>query len=655
MKLLRQYKNKVQKRFFRLELSRELYWRSKFIPPLGFIAVVLFSIYFYSSEISTSITTWAVVFSIIYALMYVLFFDGGAEPKEESYIYWTWSFILACCIAAAMWGIFPFIVFPSLGHSDQVALIMMLFAIISVPVPALSHCSPLVFTYSAIIVISGGSSFLIYHDGFDKHLAFMVVLLFACIMYLLEQRRVSKKILKSVDDKDLLKTSGITIKRLRHDKYHDSVTDLLNREGISTYLNRTDASLSSFIIFALKVRDVDALYSSHSKSSIDEIIRDLASRLQASGFDHKIIAHLGLGEFLILVPGVEGNMSHSLGGDLFGLFEEPVTTFLGPMNFNLLIGCSAFPDDSSDKKEVVNFALAALKEADKHSGNRLERYTEDMAMKMNRRAFIRSQLSVAIKRKEFSVHIQPKINVQKNIVESGEVLVRWYSPSMGMVSPAEFIPIAESTSDIIPLGKWVLEETARILIGSSTLPDKFSLAVNVSVKQLTDPQFVPLVQEITGQLHGTGRSLELEITETMMITDEIEVNQALERISALGVGIALDDFGTGYSSLSYLASINADTLKLDKSFIDPIPQNGRHSSFVSTVIAMAHSLDMPLVAEGVETAEQYEWLSQNLCDTVQGYFISKPLALDEFFTWLDNNVCKETNQVSESVFSGNPP
>ena len=642
MTLFTRLADSFQSKFFRFELARALYVRSKTIPALGLTAVVLFSFYFHTPEIGRAIQSWAVIFFAFYLFMYVYFFRAEAEPKPDNYVAWTWAYLGTCYAAAAMWGGFALIVLPTVGHADQVTLVMIMFAIIAVPVPTLSHCLPLVLGYSIIIVVCTGAGFILHHPGWDKHSVFMSILLLTCVLYFIEQAIVSMRIVKSVDDKRRLKFSGVTIERLRHDKFHDSVTDLLNRDGMARYIKRGGDELSCFILYALKVRDVDTLYSSHSKSTVDELIRYISLRIQASGFDRKVVAHLGLGEFLVLVPGESSERTVTLAGDLLGLFDAPISTFLGPMNFDVLIGCTAFPDDTGDKAHSITYALAALKEAEKHSGSRLERYNEDMALKLNRRAFIRSQIPSAISNNEFAVHVQPKVNIQTNTVESAEVLVRWFSPTMGAISPADFIPIAESTSDIIPLGRWVLEETARLL-DDPGLPATFSLAVNVSVKQLADPHFVPLVQEIAGKLQSSGRTLELEITESMLVTDEIEVNQALQKLSALGVKIALDDFGTGYSSLSYLANIHANTLKLDKSFIDPIPGNDRHSSFVATVISMAHSLDMPVVAEGVETADQVQWLVRNGCDTVQGYFFSKPLPTAELFDWLDDNVCKETN------------
>ena len=628
--------------YFRLELAEELYVRAKLIPALGLTAVFLLSIYFYKPEIALPLSTWVASFTVIYAYMYLGFFPRAFKPSRKTYITWTWRFSVTCWLAGLMWGIFPVIVFPTISHSDQLALVMMLFAVLTVPAPALSRCLPLIMIYSTVLIFLVSIAFLSYHEGFDRHLVFVVVVFVGSLVYLYDQWGIAKDILRSVDDKRRLKTSGLTIKRLRHDKYHDSVTALFNKVGLITYLRSNGEEYPTFVVFALKVRDVDTLYSSHSKAAIDDLIRDLANRLQGCSVDQKTIAHLGLGEFLILAPGTDSEHLDALGQDFFRLFEEPFISLLGPVSFSLAIGCALYPGHSTGRQGVIANALTALKAAENQSGNHLELYTEDMAVKMNRRAYVRSQLAHAIKHQEFSLHIQPKLNIQSGTVDSAEVLVRWNSPTRGMVSPAEFIPVAESTSDIVPLGRWVLNEAARILRDTS-LPPKFSLAVNVSVKQLADPRFVPDIEEIVRQLSGTDRTLELEITESMMITDEARISKTLRRVSELGVKIALDDFGTGYSSLSYLTNLTADTLKLDKSFIDPIPHNQRHASFVSTVIAMAHSLEMPIVAEGVEKPEQLEWLRENQCDSIQGYFLAKPLPLLDFIDWLENNVCQETN------------
>ncbi|MBZ0333443.1 EAL domain-containing protein [Marinobacter sp. AL4B] len=642
MAFFRDYADGWATKYFRLELARELHFRAKFIPALGLSVVFLLSSYFYKPEISFPLIYWVAAFTVIYVFMQFRFFGKAAKPCSETYKSWTWGFSATCWLAGFMWGLFPSIVFPSVSYFEQLALIMMLFAVLSVPAPALSRCLPLVMGYSILLISLVAIAFLSHHDGFDRHSVFVMVVFLGSLIYLYDQWGIAKEILNSAEDKRRLKTSGITIRRLKRDRYHDSVTDLFNKVGLITYLRSSGEDYSTFIIFALKVRDVDTLYSSHSKASIDDLIRDLTGRLQGCSFDKKTIAHLGLGEFLILVPGADSENLDSVGQDFFTLFEEPFNSPLGPMSFSVAIGCAFYPEHSTSRQGVIPYALTALKAAESQAGNHLELYTDDMAIQLNRRAFVRSQLASAIKHEEFVLHIQPKLNLQSNTVDSAEALVRWESPTMGMVSPAEFIPVAESTSDIVPLGRWVLKEAARIL-GGTRLPSKFSLAVNVSVKQLADPRFVPDIQEIARQLQGTGRTLELEITESIMITDEAIFRKTLGKVSELGVKIALDDFGTGYSSLSYLTSLTADRLKLDKSFIDPIPENQRQASFVSTVIAMAHSLGIPIVAEGVERPEQLKWLSENQCDTIQGYFLSRPLPLSQFSDWLESNVCPETN------------
>jgi len=360
----------------------------------------------------------------------------------------------------------------------------------------------------------------------------------------------------------------------------------------------------------------------------------VAKRTENPGSAALTGAHVGLGEYLILTPEQDADAEEGTIADLFQAFNHPYFSGTKQLYLTVSIGATSLCIDERDESAVISKAVSAMREASKDPGNSFARYDASMSDRFNRWMGIRSQLQHAIKSNEFTVFLQPKVEIGTGEVSSAEALIRWQSPTMGIVNPADFIPIAESTGDIMALGRWVLREAAH-LVQDPRLPEAFSIAVNVSVKQFADPKLIGVPEEIAQQLKGTQRRIDLEITESALMLESVEVKMMLRDIERLGFGVALDDFGTGYSSLSYLTQLNADTVKLDKSFLDEIPVNTKHAAFVSSVILMAKTLGLKLVAEGVERKDQLDWLALNQCDTVQGYLFSRPLAFPDLLSWLE--------------------
>jgi len=267
-------------------------------------------------------------------------------------------------------------------------------------------------------------------------------------------------------------------------------------------------------------------------------------------------------------------------------------------------------------------------------------FTEAMNRDVSRRLSLEEQMHGALGRGEFEVHYQPKIEIGSGRIIGSEALLRWYNPALGDVSPTEFIPIAEQTGLIVPIGRYVLGEALpNTALWQDRYDADFHIAVNFSPCQFRDPQMLSDVNEVMQQNNVTNGSLELEITEGVLLAGHSFIDDVLAELKNIGVSIAMDDFGTGYSSMSYLRKYPFDVLKIDRSFISDITVDQADRELINATIAMAHGLNLKVVAEGVETEGQLTYLKEQGCDYAQGYLFSKPITADELTALLDIDIC----------------
>ncbi|WP_375170046.1 putative bifunctional diguanylate cyclase/phosphodiesterase [Marinobacter sp.] len=623
--------------YFRLELAEQLFRRGREIPLVGMLAAITCAILFQTPETRDALQVWAFCFLAIYSVTYLTLFLPQRKPKAGTFVAWSRNFIAAFVCYGLMWGAFTYICLESLGFWQEVTLFMILFAIVSVPMPVLALCLPAAILHP-ILVFGPAIGFLVLKGlelGLNYETSLLGMLLVASVMTTYKQVIMAKNLVSSVDVRRRLATSVSTIQKLKRDKYLDTVTGLLNLEGMVGHIRKARLTGgAAYTLLSLKVDDLEQMYSTHTKAIVDRLVKVVARRIENPEDSTITVAHVGLGEYLILTFDQDAEAEERTIGNLFQAFNHPYFSGTKQLYLSVSIGAASLNRDETDESAVISKAVTAMREAAKDPGNSFARYDASMSDRLNRWMGIRSQLQQAIHADEFTVYLQPKVEIQSGNVTSAEALIRWQNPTMGIVSPADFIPIAESTGDIMALGRWVLSEAAR-LVQDPGLPDQFAIAVNVSVKQFGDPRLIDLLADISRQLEGTQRKIELEITESALMLESIEVKRMLRDIERLGFGVALDDFGTGYSSLSYLTQLNADTVKLDKSFLDEIPVNTKHAAFVSSVIHMAKTLGLKLVAEGVERVDQLEWLALNQCDAVQGYLFSRPLSFPDLLTWLE--------------------
>ena len=372
----------------------------------------------------------------------------------------------------------------------------------------------------------------------------------------------------------------------------------------------------------------------------DNLLVEAARRISSCLRGTSTVARLGGDEFLVILPGLTGPEAACQ------VAERILKTFSGAFMLNgqevfvtTSIGIATFPSDSDNSGTLLQHADAAMYEA-KHKGkSAYARFTPEMTEVSHERLQMESHMRKALELGEFELFYQPIIETASGRLIGAEALLRWNNPVMGLVMPDRFIPLAEETGLIIPIGEWVIHEACQAAVAWQALTglENLSISVNVSPRQFRDPGFTDAVMDSLHASKLRPESLELEITERLILDNTIETADILRQLDRSGIRLSVDDFGTGYSALSYLKSYPFDTLKIDKSFIQDVLNESGDASLVRAIINMAHSLGLTVIAEGVEQEAQTHFLRDEGCDFSQGYFYSRPLPEQDFMQWLETN------------------
>ena len=413
----------------------------------------------------------------------------------------------------------------------------------------------------------------------------------------------------------------------------DAVTELPNRRLI---MDRLDQALAfarrgNTLVGVMKIDlgDFTAINEARGRIAADWLLIDVASTLRDLCRETDTIGRCEGDQFCIVLPNLknEGELD-MIAAKILAALKAPRIIGDEQIFIQPSVGTALFPADSQHGEDMVRSAKIALDLAKAQGRGRVERFTSQMSGASVRRTKIESQLRNAVERNELSLVYQPLIDCKTGKLASVEALVRWNNPELGMVRPDEFISVAEDRGLIGGIGAWVFKTAcaaaARLNTDSAS---PVTVAVNFSVKQLADKGIVDMVADCIKDAGIAPHLIKVEMTESAFADDVSVFQHALDGLRGLGVGIALDDFGTGYSSLAYLHRYRFNQLKIDKSFIDNIASKGDGYLLVESIIHMAHSLRLDIVAEGVETQEQVDLLSELGCDYFQGYFFSKPVAL----------------------------
>lgn len=427
-----------------------------------------------------------------------------------------------------------------------------------------------------------------------------------------------------------------TVAIMTHMAEHDFLTGLPNRALLFDRLAQSIALAQRHgKKVALMYLDIDNF--KHINDSLghaigDQLLQSVAKRLQACVRLSDTVSRQGGDEFVVLLPEAEDEEDAAFTAKkLIKAVARPHLVADHQLHVTLSIGISLYPDDGKDVETVVMNADTAMYQAKKSGRNRYKMFTPEMNVRAVARQSIEQALHRALKENEFVLHYQPKVNLESGAITGAEALIRWQRTAHRLVSPTQFIGIAEECGLIQPIGKWVLREACRQTQAWLQAGLDFGqIAVNVSPVEFHGKDFLAGIRAILAETGIDPHRLELELTESDMMQDMEQTTAILHALKELGVQIAVDDFGTGYSSLSYLHRFPIDTLKIDRSFV----QDSDGEAIVSAVIAMGTSLKQRIVAEGIETKKQLEFLQSQNCAEGQGYYFGRPVAAEEFATML---------------------
>ncbi|HYD63500.1 MAG TPA: EAL domain-containing protein [Noviherbaspirillum sp.] len=419
--------------------------------------------------------------------------------------------------------------------------------------------------------------------------------------------------------------------RIRFMAHHDMLTGLLNRQQLQERVGEAIAQAErSGKIVAMLFIDLD--YFKHINDSLghpvgDQLLKMAASRLEQCLRDEDILARLGGDEFIMMLPGLQhGDEAAATAQKALQALEA--SFLIGPHDLHVggSIGISLYPNDGNDAETLMCAADIAMYHAKGKGRGNYQFFTPALSTAAQHRLLLANQLRQALGRGELSLHYQPQVDIASGRIFSAEALLRWQLPGRGFIPPSEFIPIAEETGLILTIGDWILGEACRQLrqwrdAGHTDM----AIAVNLSARQVLQPGFADNVEQILAQNGLPASALDLEITESVLM-QPVEDNLApLTRLSNMGIQLSVDDFGTGYSSLSYLKRFPLTALKIDQSFVRGIGQDQDDMAIVTAIIAMAHTLRLKVIAEGVETAKQATFLDAHGCPSAQGYYYGKPM------------------------------
>jgi len=439
------------------------------------------------------------------------------------------------------------------------------------------------------------------------------------------------------------KTTEDYIYRLSH---FDNLTGLPNRSSLLEHLDDLIEQRQSFAVLHLDINRLKLINDSLGHHIGDLLLKQVAAMLTDTARHANYIAHLTGDEFVILLTPNEifgGDLQHQIQDTLSDVLDRFYAPFhIGPhsINTSASIGIAQYPDNGRRAERLLRAADTAVSHA-KRNNMRFTFYDASMNVQLLHRLKLEHQLAGALEREEFELYYQPQFDTVNNRIVGCEALLRWHSPELGLVSPAEFIPVAEETGLIVPIGAWVLRQACQDmadLIGSGF---KLShMAVNLSAAQFLSADLVPMVAD-TLQISGLNpKQLQLEITESIVIDDLRNTLEVLQQLRELGTSLALDDFGTGYSSLSYLKQLPIDKLKIDRSFIKHIEEDRSDAAIAEAIINMAEALNLDVIAEGVESEGQINGLQQINCNEIQGFYFARPMPMEPLISFLQTHGCK---------------
>jgi diguanylate cyclase (GGDEF)-like protein len=447
-------------------------------------------------------------------------------------------------------------------------------------------------------------------------------------------QQVVRRQLVSLEHMVAIRTMGLEVAndQLRHLATHDGLTGLPNRVLLDDRLDQAivhaERNQQQFAVLVLDLDRFKFINDSLGHHAGDELLNEVAVRLRGVVREIDTVARIGGDEFvLVLGPTADKPDAVGVAQRVIEALSAPIKIAGVPLHISTSVGIAVYPNDGTAPDKLIDYADAAMYCAKQRGRNHLQCFEPGMNKTTRDRVKLESDLHSALARQQFELHYQPKVDTATDDFRSAEALIRWHHPERGMIMPADFIPLAEECGLICAIGEWVLREVCRQCKAwqREGLP-RMRVAVNVSATQFRQGNLLSIIRQALDETGLDPRCLELELTESAVMTNPEESAAILQELSQMGVLVSVDDFGTGYSSMSYLRRLPIDNLKIDRGFVKDLMTRADDASIVQAIISLAHSLRLKVVAEGVETPEQLDSLRSMGCDQYQGFHFSPPLS-----------------------------
>jgi diguanylate cyclase (GGDEF)-like protein len=460
-----------------------------------------------------------------------------------------------------------------------------------------------------------------------------------------QNERIVRRQVETLEHAVTARTEGLETanRQLRHLATHDALTGLPNRvlmdDRISQSIVHADRLGLSFAVIVLDLDRFKLVNDSLGHRAGDELLKEVAQRLSTLVRNIDTVVRLGGDEFvLVITPSPERDLPQQVATRIIEAMQQPVRIAGIEIHTSPSIGIAFYPADATTVETLVAHADAAMYCAKQRGRNNFQCFTPNMNTTTQDKVRLEADMRVALEQKQFELHYQPKVNTATGIMHGAEALLRWRHPIRGPISPTEFIPIAEECGLIGPIGAWVVREACRQARAWQVagLPP-LRVAVNLSPSQFRQGNIVEMIRDALDTAGLDPRFLEVELTETAVMSDPEDSIAVLEQLSKMGVLVSVDDFGTGYSSMSYLRRFPIDKLKIDRGFISEVMARPEDASIVRAIISLAHSLKLKVVAEGVESPEQLEFLKNLGCDQYQGFHFSPAVPAEQFEALVRSN------------------
>ena len=428
--------------------------------------------------------------------------------------------------------------------------------------------------------------------------------------------------------------------QIEHLAFHDLLTGLPNRrlliDRIQVAIAQAARDANGLALLFVDLDRFKTINDSLGHQAGDQLLRLVGERLKSCVRSGDTVSRVGGDEFIVLCPNCDSpEDASSLGDKLLGAIAQPYQIDDTELVITASIGIALYPDNGADANSLIGNADVAMYLAKENDRNNYQFYSPELNARNLERLQMELRLRHALEEGEFLLYFQPQIDARDGKIVGAEALIRWLEPELGLIPPGRFIPLAEETGQIQAIGEWVLQQSCRHLkkwqeMGLTNLP----IAINLSARQFKQSSFVDTIGQTMAEHELPAHLLELELTESMLMKDVPQTTAKLNQLKKMGFRISIDDFGTGFSSLNYLRHFPLDVLKIDQSFVRELFDEGAALAIIESIIALARSLGMRTVAEGVETAEQRAILESSGCDILQGYLISRPLPEAEFLEWV---------------------